>query len=313
MDYKSFLVKPGSKVKISDFDPDNIDGYSDRAAAKEKIRENEQKLSDLQYKLYSEGRQSLLIVLQAMDAGGKDGTIKHVLAAMNPQSCRVQSFKAPNPVEAAHDFLWRIHHNAPKKGEVVIFNRSHYEDVLVVRVHDLVPKEVWSQRYELINDFEKLLAANGTRIVKLFLNISKEEQLKRFLSRLGDRAKTWKISDGDYKERQYWDKYMAAFEDTLSKCSKEHAPWYVIPSNHKWFRDLLVSEILVKTMESMAMKLPQATVDLAVVKQLAEQELRKCSDKKLVAAELPKLLGEKPVKVPKAEKAPKKAAKDKKK
>jgi len=290
MDYKRYMVKPGSKFKIAACDPDETDDFADKDAAREKLRTNQQKIAELQYKLYSENRQSLLIVLQAMDAGGKDGTIKNVLAAMNPQSCRVQSFKAPNAVELAHDFLWRIHHNAPKKGEVVIFNRSHYEDVLVVRVHDLVPKEIWSERYELINDFEKLLAASGTRIVKFFLNISKEEQLKRFLSRLGDQAKTWKISDGDYKERQYWDKYMTAFEDALGKCSKPHAPWYVIPANHKWFRDVLISEILVRTMEEMNMKLPQPTVDLQLVKHLAEEEVCKCGDKKLIEKELPKLV-----------------------
>jgi len=319
MDEKRYLVKPGSKIKMSDFNPDDTDGYADKAAAKKRIAENQKKIADLQYKLYSESRQSLLIVLQAMDAGGKDGTIKNVLAAMNPQSCRVFSFKTPNPVEASHDFLWRIHHNAPRRGEVAIFNRSHYEDVLVVRVHDLVAKEVWSQRFDLINDFEKLLASNDTKIVKFFLNISKEEQLKRFLSRLDDKNKTWKISDNDYKERQYWDKYMEAFEDALGKCSKPHAPWYVIPSNHKWFRDLVISEILVRTLESMHMKLPQPSVDLQVVKELAEHELCNCGNKKLIEQELPKLNGEvaiaadKAAKKPKAEKPAKTVAKTAKK
>lgn len=280
MDYrKKFVVKPGSKFKISGIDPDHTGGFANKKEAMEKLQENREKLAKLQYQLYSESRQSLLIVLQAMDAGGKDGTINHVLAPMNPQGCRVQGFKAPNPVEKAHDFLWRIHHNAPKQGEVVIFNRSHYEDVLVARVHNLVPKEVWSKRYEFINDFEKLLAAGETRIIKIYLHISKEEQLKRFLKRLDQPDKHWKISSGDYTERQYWDQYMSAFEDALSKCSTEDAPWYVIPANNKWFRNLAVSEIVVETMEAMKMKIPAPTVDIDEIRKLAAKEEKKAGMK----------------------------------
>lgn len=312
MDYRhKFVVKPGSKFKIANVDPDHTAGFANKKAAEEKLAENREKLAKLQYKLYSENQQSLLIVLQAMDAGGKDGTINHVLAPMNPQGCRVQGFKAPNPVEKAHDFLWRIHHNAPKKGEVVIFNRSHYEDVLVARVHQLVPKEVWKQRFEFINDFEKLLAANGTRIVKFYLHISKDEQLKRFLSRLDVPEKDWKISENDYTERQYWDEYMDAFEDAISKCSTRHAPWYVIPSNNKWFRNLAVSEILVETMESMNMKIPEPTVDIEEIRRLAEKEEEKAG---LSHAQAVKAVQPHPAKAAKATKAakPAKAAKNKK-
>jgi PPK2 family polyphosphate:nucleotide phosphotransferase len=286
MDYrKLFMVKPGSRVRLNKIDPENTAGYKNKKAALEHLKRNTQKLAELQYKLYSENKQSLLIVLQALDAGGKDGTINHVLAPMNPQGCRVSGFKAPNPVELAHDFLWRIHHNAPKYGEVVIFNRSHYEDVLVARVHNLVPRKTWSKRYEFINDFEKLLACHNTKIVKFFLHISKDEQLKRFERRLNLPEKHWKISDGDYKERQYWDDYTKAFEDALTKCSTEHAPWYVIPANNKWFRNLAVSEILVETMESMKMKLPEPTVDMNLIRKLADAEEAKSKGKKIPKAD----------------------------
>ena len=192
-------------------------------------------MDDLQFRLYAEQKRSLLICLQALDAGGKDGTVRHVLGAMNPQNCRVVSFEQPSAVELAHDFLWRVESQAPKRGEVVIFNRSHYEDVLVVRVHDLVPKKVWSHRYEQINDFERRLAANGTHILKFFLHISKEEQLRRFKLRLDDPARRWKISEADYQERKYWDDYVAAYEDVFHQCSPAHAPWFVIPSDHGRF------------------------------------------------------------------------------
>jgi PPK2 family polyphosphate:nucleotide phosphotransferase len=267
-----FEVKPGSRVKLSKIDPDNTLGIKKKKDVIDIIARNKQKLAELQYKLYAENKQSLLIVLQALDAGGKDGTINHVLAPMNPQGCRVSGFKIPNPVELAHDFLWRIHHNAPKLGEVCIFNRSHYEDVLAARVHKVVPKKIWSQRYEFINDFEKLLTFHNTKIIKFYLHISKDEQLRRFERRLNMPEKQWKISGSDYKERQYWDEYIRAFEDALSKCSKEHAPWYVIPANHKWFRNLAVSEIVVETMESMKMKLPSPTVDIDEIRKLAEAE-----------------------------------------
>ena len=207
-----FMVKPGTKVNLDKIDPSHTEGFKKKKDALDDLAKNTARLAELQYELYSENKQSLLIVLQAMDAGGKDGTINHVLAPMNPQGCRVQGFKKPNDTELAHDFLWRIHRAAPKNGEVVIFNRSHYEDVLVTRVHNLVPKKIWSQRYGFINDFEKLLAVHKTKIVKFYLHISKAEQLERFKKRLDLPEKHWKISDGDYKERQYWNDYTKAFE-----------------------------------------------------------------------------------------------------
>jgi PPK2 family polyphosphate:nucleotide phosphotransferase len=210
-----------------------------------------------------------------MDAGGKDGTINHVLAPMNPQGCRVHSFKEPSDEERAHDFLWRIHKAAPKNGEVAIFNRSHYEDVLIARVHDLVPKKIWSKRYEYINDFEKLLASRNTRIVKFYLHIDKQEQLDRFEKRLEQPEKHWKISVGDYSERQHWNDYQRAFEDALSKCSTPHAPWYVIPANYKWFRNLAVSQILVDTMKAMKPQIPEPTVDIEEIRKLAKAEAEK--------------------------------------
>ena len=269
---KMFRVKPGGKVRLDKIDPADIGDWKNRDEAEALIGDNTRKLAELQYKLYAENRQSLLIILQAMDAGGKDGVINHVLAPMNPQGCRVQGFKVPSAEEAGHDFLWRIHRAAPRNGEVVIFNRSHYEDVLVARVHKLVPKKIWSERYEFINDFEKMLLAHHTRVVKFFLHISKEEQLARFEERLDEKDKHWKISENDYRERAYWDDYMAAFEDALSKCSTVDCPWYVIPSNHKWFRNLAVSQILVETMKDMDMQMPQPTVDIATIRRLIEQE-----------------------------------------
>jgi PPK2 family polyphosphate:nucleotide phosphotransferase len=223
-------------------------------------------LAQLQYLLYADGNQSLLVVLQALDAGGKDGVVRHVFGAMNPQGTWVFGFKQPSKLEAAHDFLWRAHLRTPGKGEVVIFNRSHYEDVLVVRVHKLVPKQVWSKRYELINDFEKMLHENGTRILKFYLHISPEEQLERFKQRLDDPPRHWKISEADYSERKLWPDYIAAFEDAIERTSTKHAPWYVIPSNHKWFRNLAISEIVADTLEDMDLKLPPTQVDLAEIR-----------------------------------------------
>jgi PPK2 family polyphosphate:nucleotide phosphotransferase len=276
MDYrKLFQVKPGHRVKLAKIDPDDTAGFKSKKHALDKLSENKRLLTELQYNLYAEGEQSILIVLQAMDAAGKDGVINHVMAPMNPQGCRVQAFKAPTTEEREHDFLWRVHKHVPRDGEVVIFNRSHYEDVLVVRVHDLVPKKVWSKRYEAINEFEKLLASNNTKIVKFYLHISKDEQLDRFVKRLREKDKHWKISDSDYPERAYWNDYQKAFEDAISKTSSRHAPWYVIPANHKWFRNLAVSEILVETMKSMKMKIPSPSVDIDEIKKLADAEIAK--------------------------------------
>ena len=217
--------------------------------------------------LYAESKHRLLIVLQAMDTGGKDGVIRHVMSGVNPQGCQVTSFKVPTAEELAHDFLWRIHQQVPRRGYIGIFNRSHYEDVLVVRVHDLVPKKVWQQRYEQINQFEKLLSETGTTILKFFLHISKDEQKRRLEARRDTPEKQWKFSLGDLKEREYWDDYMDAYEDALTRCSTRWAPWYIVPANQKWYRNLVVARTIVKTLESFDMKYPEPEkgIETAVV------------------------------------------------
>lgn len=259
--------------------------YKDKDLTEEQALATTQKdchrISKQQYFLYSEKKHSLLIVLQALDAAGKDGTVDHVMASMNPQGTVVTGFKGPTAEDLEHDFLWRIHPHAPAKGTVAIFNRSHYEDVLVVRVHKLAPKEVWSERYELINDFEKLIyRQNNTQIIKFFLHITPEEQLARFKQRLDDPARNWKISDGDYKEREYWDAYTSAFEDVFEKTSTKHAPWYIIPSNQKWFRNLAVSQIVAATLEDLGMQLPKPTVDLEVIRREYHQAAKQKSGTK---------------------------------
>jgi PPK2 family polyphosphate:nucleotide phosphotransferase len=268
MDYrKQFLVKPGSKVKLGSIDAGYKGKHEDEDTAKVELGKYEDKLCKLQQMMYAEKKHSLLIVLQALDAGGKDGTVNHVMSVLNPQGTTVAAFKSPTAQELDHDFLWRVHPHVPGKGAVAIFNRSHYEDVLVVRVHKLAPKEVWKERYAIINDFEQTLCTqNNTTILKFYLHISKEEQLQRFEQRLDDPARNWKISGSDYKERELWDEYTKAFEDALEKTSTKHAPWYVIPANHKWFRNLAVSQIVAETMEEMKMKLPSPQVDLAVIR-----------------------------------------------
>ena len=264
--YKKFCVKPGSKVDLSEIDAGYKDKYESHEHALTEIEAYDHKLHDLQYLMYAEGKKSLLICLQGRDAAGKDGTINHVLTAMNPQGCTVTGFKVPSKEEAAHDFMWRYHKAAPEKGHVAIFNRSHYEDVLVQRVHNLVPKKVWSKRYGHINNFEKLLHDNGTHILKFYLHINAVEQLSRFKQRIDDPARHWKISEGDYAERPFWNAYTDAFEAALGKCSTEHAPWFVIPSNHKWFRNLAISQIVSDTLESLNMKFPAPTVDIKEIK-----------------------------------------------
>jgi PPK2 family polyphosphate:nucleotide phosphotransferase len=259
---KRFRVNPGDKVRLKDFDPGFKDHHESHKAAAEEIERDQQKLRGLQELLYADGRCSLLICLQGLDAGGKDGTISHILGAMNPQGCRVTGFRQPSVEEQAHDFLWRIHKAAPARGQVAIFNRSHYEDVLVVRVHNLVPQGVWSRRYDQINAFEKELVASDTHVLKFFLHISKKEQLSRFEDRLRDPAKQWKISESDYKEREFWRDYVAAYEEALSRCSTSHAPWFIIPSDHKWFRNLAIARIVVEQLEAMGLKRPKPSVDL---------------------------------------------------
>jgi PPK2 family polyphosphate:nucleotide phosphotransferase len=241
----------GKSVKLSKWDAGATPGIRDRKEAAERLERNLALMDDLQYRLYAEGHRSLLLVFQGMDAAGKDGVIRKVATAFNPQGCRAWSFKVPTPEEAAHDFLWRIHRAAPAKGEVAIFNRSHYEDVLVVRVHDLVPKSVWSERYAIINEFERRLAEHGTTILKFYLHIDRDEQLERIRARLDDPAKHWKFSEADLNERSRWSEYQEAFEDLLARCSTEHAPWFVIPANRKWYRDAAVSEIVAGTLAEM--------------------------------------------------------------
>jgi PPK2 family polyphosphate:nucleotide phosphotransferase len=253
--------KPLSKVSLKNYDPE-YHGDDEKAAAKAEIRELQARMEALQEMLYAQGKQSLLIVLQGMDAGGKDGLIKKVFEGINPQGVRVTSFKAPSAEELAHDFLWRIHQNTPPKGHIGIFNRSHYEDVLIVRVNELVPREVWEKRYDQINNFERFLTENGTRIVKFFLYISKEEQKERFLERLQEPSKQWKFSIKDLPVREKWDDYMAAYEDVLTKCNTEYAPWYIVPANRKWYRDLVATRTIVATLEDMNLAYPPPEPDL---------------------------------------------------
>lgn len=268
MNYRDeFKVYPGAEVKLNDLDPSFTDRDLDHQEAAKETEHNQKKLRELQEVLYADGRIALLICLQAMDTGGKDGTINHVLSAMNPQGCRVVAFKQPTPLELSHDFLWRVHRAVPARGEVAIFNRSHYEDVLAVRVHQLVPKLVWSRRYDQINAFEKNLTENDTHILKFFLHISKGEQLNRFKDRLDDPAKQWKISESDYEERRSWDEYTTAYEEALSRCSTPRAPWFIIPADHKWFRNLAVSRIVVDYLESLSLKFPPPKVDLEHIRE----------------------------------------------
>jgi PPK2 family polyphosphate:nucleotide phosphotransferase len=233
------------KVKLADYDPDDTGGWKHNKAA-ERLEKISNDLRDMQELQYGAQETPVLIVLQGLDTAGKDGTIRHVMSYANPQSCRVASFKAPTPVELAHDFLWRVHAETPSKGEITIFNRSHYEDVLVVRVHNLVPKSVWERRYGEINHFEQLLADSGTKIIKFLLYIDKAEQAERLKAREHDPNKAWKLSAADWKERDYWDDYIEAFNAVLNQCSKPHAPWYVVPSNNKWYRNLAIAETLLE-------------------------------------------------------------------
>jgi PPK2 family polyphosphate:nucleotide phosphotransferase len=241
-------VAEGSKIKLKDYDPGYRDKQDDRASAEAALQMLSDELSELQELLYASQHHSLLVVLQGMDTSGKDGTIRHVLSNVNPQGCYVHSFKAPTQEELAHDFLWRVHKATPGKGNMAIFNRSHYEDVLVVRVHNLVPEKTWSQRYKEINHFESLLANSGTIILKFFLHISYDEQERRLLAREQDKDKAWKIDANDWVERKYWKEYQEAYEDALSLCSTNESPWYIVPADHKWYRNLAIAHTLVHTM-----------------------------------------------------------------
>jgi PPK2 family polyphosphate:nucleotide phosphotransferase len=254
--YPRYRVKPGKIIKLKDLNPDESEHYRAKEEVEDELKRQRQRIENLQERLYAENKQSLLIVLQAMDTGGKDGTIEHVFEDLNPQGCRVESFKAPTEEELAHDFLWRAHKVVPRKRMIGIFNRSHYEDVLVVRVHKLAPDQVWKARYEQINAFEQILAANGTTIIKFFLYISKDEQKRRLESRLEDPTKYWKFASNDVKERAYWDDYMMAYQDAINKCSTEEAPWYVVPANKKWYRNLVVARTIADTLETMNPQYP---------------------------------------------------------
>jgi PPK2 family polyphosphate:nucleotide phosphotransferase len=260
------LVKPKTNVNLSDWDPNETSGFKgDKEAAQAETAKLRVKLEDLQEVLFAEHQHKVLVVLQAMDTGGKDGAIRHVFSGINPAGVRVVSFKAPTAEELDHDYLWRIHKMAPGQGELTIFNRSHYEDVLIVRVHQLVPPAVWKERFDQINDFEKHLAQNGTTILKFYLHIDRDEQKERLQARLADPSKHWKFRLGDLEERKLWPAYMEAYEAVLSQTSTTHAPWYIVPANHKWYRDLVISSVLVKTLEELKLKFPESTENLTGV------------------------------------------------
>jgi PPK2 family polyphosphate:nucleotide phosphotransferase len=275
MDYrKRFLVEPGSKIKLADIDPGYAPKHLTETTAKAETEAHRESIGKVQDLMYAEAHHSLLIVLQAMDAGGKDGTVSHAMSTFNPMGTTVTSFKRPSAEELKHDFLWRVHPHAPAKGMVSVFNRSHYEDVLVVRVHNLVPKDIWSRRYDAINEFEKrIYRESNTHILKFFLYISKQEQLERFKARLDDPARNWKISEDDYKEREFWDDYIGAYETVFHKTSTRNAPWYIIPSNHKWFRNVAISQIVASTLEELNIQTPQPQVDLEQIRQRYHQAL----------------------------------------
>jgi PPK2 family polyphosphate:nucleotide phosphotransferase len=257
-------VKPGSRVRLADVEPGETHGR-DKESSAATLKAGLDRLSDLQDRLWAEARHPVLVVLQGIDTAGKGGTLKHVMGAFQPAGCSVTSFKVPSATELAHDYLWRVHQRTPGKGEIGIFDRSHYEDVLIVRVHDIVPKRVWSRRYDQINEWEKMLVDEGTTIVKFFLWISKDEQRERLQARLDEPDKRWKFRLGDLAERKRWDEYVAAYEEALERCSTAHAPWYVIPANRKWFRNLAVAEILGDTIEALKPAYPEPPEDLTGV------------------------------------------------
>jgi PPK2 family polyphosphate:nucleotide phosphotransferase len=261
-DYPRYRIAPGTRVRLADIDPNQSERYEKRKEVAEELERQRNRIRDLQARLYAEHRQSLLIVLQAMDTGGKDGTIRAVFEGVNPQGCHVWSFKAPSQQELDQDFLWRYHLKAPPRGMMTIFNRSHYEDVLIVRVKSIVPKEVWRHRYQMINEFEHLLTLNRTTILKFFLHIAKDEQKRRLESRLADPAKHWKFSSDDIRERAYWSQYMTAYEDAINNCSTAFAPWYVVPANKKWYRNLVIARAIADTLEAMAPQYPPAEAGL---------------------------------------------------
>jgi PPK2 family polyphosphate:nucleotide phosphotransferase len=267
MDIKKFLITPNSKINLSKFPTDNTEEFKSKKEAAKLLKKNIKRMTELQAKLYAQDKYSLLIIFQAMDAAGKDGTIKHVMSGLNPQGTEVSSFKQPSKEELDHGYLWRINKALPERGRIGIFNRSHYEEVLVVRVHDLIKyqkipdkftnKNIWKQRYEQINNFEEYLFENGIVIIKFFLHVSKEEQKRRFLKRIEDPARNWKFSSSDIEERKYWEEYQKVYQEVISATSKKHSPWYIIPADKKWFARLLVSEIIVREMKKLKPEYPK--------------------------------------------------------
>ncbi len=280
MNTEKYLVRPDKTIRMSDFDPnDSSEFEGKKKAGQVALKELNKEIEDLQELLYAEGKKRLLVVLQAMDTGGKDGTIRAVFEGVNPQGVRVASFKVPTWLELSHDYLWRVHSQTPRKGEIVIFNRSHYEDVLAVRVLNLMPEEVWSKRYQHIREFERLLVDEGTVILKFYLNIDLEEQARRFLARLEEPSKNWKFNPGDLDDRALWDDYMLAYEDLLNKTSTEWAPWNVIPSNKKWYRNLLIATIVRDTLVGMNMQYPVPPADLGQYHQRVLEMVRSYEEK----------------------------------
>lgn len=324
---KKIIAKPGDKHKVSDFDPDYVAGMN-KPEAKSLLAENTELLANLQNKLYAHDRYSILIILQAMDAAGKDGTIKHVMSGVNPQGCQVYSFKQPSAEELDHDYLWRISRSLPERGRIGIFNRSHYEDILVPKVHpeilltnklpdikniEDINEKFWKNRYRQINDYERYLTENGTIILKLFLNISEEEQEKRFISRLEDETKNWKFSASDLKERAYWNDYMKAFSDMLTNTSTGVAPWYVIPANHKWFMRYLVGQIICDKLETLDIHYPTLTAeakeDIEKFKRVLQDDIESKNNKGVVDKDIKKDESAKTVKAVKTQEAPKGSSK----
>jgi PPK2 family polyphosphate:nucleotide phosphotransferase len=264
VDINMFLVRPRTHVRLRHFDADYGKmeiGKMEQAGAQ--LADLTNRISHLQYKLFADKSQALLIILQGINTSGKGSTIRQVMEAFNPQSCRVVSFGAPTTEEIGHDYLWRVHKELPSKGEITIFNRSHYEDIIEVRVHKTIPPSIWSQRYRQINDFEQYLSENNTKIIKLFLHIGKDEQKKRLESRLKDPKKRWKITEKDIQELKHWNEYLKAYEVVLNRCSLSWAPWYIIPSNFKWFRNIVVTTIIVHALESMNLSFPKPKVDIS--------------------------------------------------
>lgn len=259
------IVTPGTKVSLKKIDPDDTGSYQSAEDVEKLLDDQLDALYKLQNLLYAESKRALLIILQGMDTSGKDGTIRQVMSGLSPLGVRVKAFKVPTEEERSHDFLWRVHQWTPRHGEIVIFNRSHYEDVLVARVRDLVPRKVWKERYQQINAFERILVDNGTIVLKFFLHIGKSEQKKRLEDRLTDPTRYWKFSLGDIEERRYWPAYRKAYETALARCSTEWAPWHVVPANRKWYRNLVVAETIVRTLAGLDMKFPQPTTDLSKI------------------------------------------------